>query len=346
MNIHDYAENRKCSLGRITDFTTGVNPLGPSNKAIYAARKEVGRLEVFPDEHTRYLKRYLCGLEKIGEDHIVFGAGSTALLNILLKAVAPRVIGMISPLSSRVERMVTKDGTRVMTLPQDGNPPASTDPARLCDFLGHVDLLLISRPHDMTGMVIPREGLTRLMGEADRLGKVLVIDEAYGDYVALDSPAGETVASHSTIVLRTFSLFHALAGLRLGYGVGSSRLIKEISDARPSLEVDALAPRAAIVSLKDTAYRMRTLKFIEDEKAYIGQKLSRLKGVNIIETPCNFLLLELQQEWENIRPLFLDRNILVEGFAGTDGKAYIKLPMGRHKANALFMRTLRRVTGG
>ena len=346
MNIHDYAENSKCSLGRITDFTTGVNPLGPSNKAVYAARKEIGRLEIFPDEHTRYLKRYLCGLEKIGKDHIVFGAGSTALLNILLKAVTPRLIGILSPLSSRVERMVTKDGTRIISFPPDGHPHAFIDPGKLCDFLRDVDLLLISRPHDMTGTVIPHESLSRLIGEADRLEKVLVIDEAYRDYTALDSPAGEAVASRSTVILRTFSLFHALAGLRLGYGVGSSGLIKKICDARPSLELDALAPRAAIVSLKDTAYRVRTLKFIEDEKAYVRQKLSRLKGVDLIDTPCNFLLLELQQEWETIRGFLLDRNILVNGFAGMDGKAYIRLPMGRHKANAFFMRTLRRITGG
>ena len=88
------------------------------------------------------------------------------------------------------------------------------------------------------------------------------------------------------------------------------------------------------------------MKFIEEEKKYFRQKLDGNKAVRLIDTPCNFVLLALHGDLEDIRKSFLERNILADGFSGREGTVYLRLPVKRHKANAFFMRTLRRITGG
>ena len=73
---YDYAENKGLSLRQVMDFTNSANLLGPSNKAKYAARKAIKNLEYFPDEKVRYLKRFICKREHVGEENIIFGHGS------------------------------------------------------------------------------------------------------------------------------------------------------------------------------------------------------------------------------------------------------------------------------
>ena len=346
MDIYEYAETRKLSLRQVLDFTTGINPLGPSNQAKHAIRKGIRGLDLFPDRNMRYLKRYLCTLEGIGEDRIVFGAGSTSLLHLLLRVVRPRKVGVLSPVSFAREEALLVHDVEIRRVPVEGGRPFSVDMGRLLDAMGETDMLIVSYPHEMTGAVISPDDLTHLIGEAARLNKVLVIDEAYRDYTALRSPIREAAESASALVLRTFSLYHALPGLRFGYAAGSQRLIEGMKAARPTGEVNGLAPHAAMLSLKDSGFRARSLRFIEDEKSYVKGKLVGIKGVEPVETLCNFLLLALRVEEEEIHTAFMERNVLIDTFAGAQGEAYIRLPLGTHKANAVFMRTLRRAAKG
>lgn len=343
VDIYEYAEGKKLSLRQVLDFTTGVNPLGPSNQAKHAVRKGARDMGLFPDRRVGYLTRYLCKLEDIAEDRIVFGTGSTHLLHLLLRIARPRKVAVLSPVSALREETLVGHDVEIRRVWVEGGRPFVVDVGKLLDAMGETDMLIVSYPHEVTGAVISPDDLTLLIREADRLGKVLVIDEAYRDYTVLNSPIRETAASAGAVVLRTFSLYHALGGLRLGYAAGSTRLIKEMQAARPTGEINGLAPHAAMRSLKDTGFKTRTLRFIEDEKSYVRGKLSTIKGVEAIDTPCNFLLLALHAEEEYLHAKFMERNILIDTFEGAPGGTYIRLPMGRHKDNAIFMRTLARI---
>jgi threonine-phosphate decarboxylase len=344
VDIHDHAYIGKMSLRRVEDFTTGVNPLGPSNKVRYVVRKKARSLDIFPDESMRYLKAYLSKLEGVAENRLVFGAGSTHLLALLLQIVKPGVVGVLSPCSTRLENSLRLHKTEIRPIPiMDEGDGFTADAEKLCELMGDVDMMILPHPHDVTGAIIPDEKLDLLIEESDRLGKVLVVDEAYRDYTPVASPLRRAVTSRSTIILRTFSLYHALAGLRLGYGVGSLRLVDELNITVPSSLVNGLAPQGAIVSLKDKGFRARTLKFIEEEKRYLREKLGDIRDIRLIDTPCNFVLLALRDDLESILHSFRKRNILADGFIGPHGTAYLRVPVKRHKSNAFFMRALRRI---
>jgi len=345
LDIHDYAGVNKISLRRINDFTTGVNPLGPSGQAKHAIRKIVRSLDIFPDESLRYLTEYLARTEGIDKDCLLFGAGSTHLLGVLLKAVGPAAVGVLSPIPERLEKILRLHDVEVKPVPVEAERGFSVDAGKLRELMGRVDMMILSRPHEITGAVIPDEEMGLLIAEADRLGKVLVIDEAYRDYTAVASPLRQAAASRSTVVLRTFSLYHALAGLRLGYGAGSPVLIEKMKRVLSSSPVNGLAPRAAMASLKDDGFRKRTLEFIKEEKTYFRKKLGGSEVISLIDTPCNFVLLSLQGDLDSLRKSFMERNILVDGFPGEEGVVYLRLPVKRHKADAFFMRTLLRITG-
>jgi len=341
MNIHDYAESKRLSLKQILDFTSGVNPLGPSNKAKNAIRKAIKYLEFPPDENIRHLKRYICKQGQIEENCIIFGQGSSPILHSLLRAIRPKTILLVSPVSKRYKETIEHHGIKIRLFPVDERNGFPINIEELVKDFETADMLILPNPHDMTGAVMPAEGLSRLVEAAEGTGRILVIDESYMDFISYKSPVTFVAESQNALILRTFSLFYALPGLPLGYGIGSHELIDRISDNLIPARINALASTAAMASLKDKGYRARTLKFIQDEKGYFTDKLKQVDGVKVFDTACNFLLLEIERQVPDLAALFLKRHIMIEAYSSESGGICLKAPVKRHKSNAKFIKTLK-----
>ena len=170
MDIHDYAESKRLSLRQILDFTSSVNPLGPSNKAKNAIRKSIKFLEFPPDEKIRYLKRYICKQERIDGGCIVFGQGSSSLLHSLLKATEPKTILLVSPVSKRYRDILNNYRMDIQLFPVEEKcpPQFSIDITGLIDRLKTVDMIILPNPHDVTGTIMPAENLGSLIEATEK----------------------------------------------------------------------------------------------------------------------------------------------------------------------------------
>ena len=84
--------------------------------------------------------------------------------------------------------------------------------------------------------------------------------------------------------------------LRLGYIIGPPGFVSLLETRLDPTWINSFAPCAAIASMKDKGYRRRTLLFIEGEKAYLRERLSRIKGVKCYVSPSNILVIRLQKE--------------------------------------------------
>jgi len=344
MNIHDYSESKGLSLRRVMDFTTGSNPLGPSNKAKHAIRKSIKNLDHYPDEKTRYLRRYICKKESIGDENIVFGHGSTHLIGAILQVVEPEAACIPSPFSYKTEDILNRYDVRIKPFPLNKESGFSLDIEKFLQSIEGADIVIISNPHNITGTVIPVEDIDYLIEAMDRINKIFIIDETYREFTELVSPVRHVVQSNNSLIMRTFSAFHALAGLRIGYMIGPARLIQKIRNVLGPPQINSIAPYAALASLRDTGYKKRTLKFIEQEKGYILRKLSDIQGLKVYDTPCNFLLLEIEKEGSsNFKDLFLKHNILIDEYVDEKNGYFIRLPVKRHKLNATFIKMLKKI---
>jgi threonine-phosphate decarboxylase len=346
MDIHDYAESKRLSLRQILDFTSSVNPLGPSNKAKNAIRKSIKFLEFPPDEKIRYLKRYICKQERIEEGCIVFGQGSSSLLHSLLKATEPKTILLVSPVSKRYRDILNNYRMDIQLFPVEEKcpPQFSIDITGLIDRLKTVDMIILPNPHDVTGTIMPAENLGSLIEATEKTGKILVIDERYMDFAPYRSFVKLVTESQNTLILRTFSVFHALKGLPLGYGAGSPALMKKLNDNLiPPPQGNALVYAAAIVSLKDKGHKTRTMKLVKEEKKYFIEKLKQIDGLQIFDTACNFLLLKIERQIPDLASLFIKYHIIIDEYSSESVNTYLKVPLKRHKLNAQFIKTLKNI---
>ncbi len=90
------------------------------------------------------------------------------------------------------------------------------------------DAAFVENPHTVSGTVISQEDIIKIADTADRLGINLFIDETYGEYTGMQSPAVHISNSAGTLIFRTFSTFFALGGLRIGYVIGPPGFISHI----------------------------------------------------------------------------------------------------------------------
>jgi threonine-phosphate decarboxylase len=341
MDIHDYAENRKLSHKQVMDFTTCVNPLGPSSKAKNMLRKNIKNLDLFADKKLRHLARFIVRNEKIHEDNIVFGQGSTDLLYAIFQAVKTKKVLIPSPVSQKFEEVISYSKVVLKRLPLEEKNHFSMNLEKILRAMKKVDTVIMPYPHDMAGTALAMDDLHVLIGEADKLGKTLILDESYRDFTALGSPVKEVIKSEKTIIVRTFSLFYALAGLPIGYAIGPAKTIENIQNCLFPGEMNALAMYAAIASLKDNLYKTRTTRFIDEEKGYFLKAFASIENLLYFDTPCPFFVLKIEKESKRLKDIFYRYRILIYDFFDEQGGYYLKVPIKKHKWNARFLKTLR-----
>lgn len=316
--------------------------MGPSRKAKNVLRKALRDIWARGDENVRRIERYLARTEGISEASILCGSGSTIMLRALLRVIEAKRILIPYPFSERHRVTMEGEGREIRTIALGGAPEFHLDVEEFCNAMEGCDLAIVPNPHDMTGSVVSPEDMTVVIQEAERAGVRLVVDEAYGDFIGRQSLAGQAARSRGTTVLRTFSTFHALAGLRLGYLVGPSELGSQIGSLLDPSAINSLAPVAALASLKDKAYQRRTLLAVEAEKAYLQERLARIAGIRCHVSPSNIVLARIQKDCEGLGKFLNNNGVHVETFVDGQGFSCVRIPVQKRRLNAYLVRILKR----
>jgi len=325
------------------DFTQGTNALGPSNKARNAIRRLVSHVAAFSPEQLNHLKGYIAGREGVDEACISFGCGSTAILNTVIGITQPKRILIPYPFSRRHGAALKKHNLESRIVSLNADEDFVLNIKEFCGAMNGCDAAMLPNPHDVAGSLISAEDIVRVVDEADKLGITLVIDETYADYTGSTPPFIRITNSRRVVILRTFSTFHTLGGLRLGYIIGPPGFVSLLETRLDPTWINSFAPCAAIASMKDKGYRRRTLLFIEGEKTYLRERLSRIKGVKCYVSPSNILVIRFHKEYEKLHDMFKRQHALIDAFTDDEGNTYIRFPIQTHRLNALFVRVLKRI---
>ena len=340
MNIYDFTDSEKISIRRILDFTSLVNPLGPSGKAKAAIRKAVKTVQLHPDEKLRFLRRHIAKIEGIGEKNILFVNGSSRVLTLLIGRPHIRSVASPAPFPPVLSHLSEEYALGAIAVPTHSEEGFVPDAESLIAVGSRVQVLVIPNPHTVTGAVLSSSLLESLIQTFKGPVPLIVIDESLSGFAGNESPVRQVVEGGNSLIVRSFSLFHGLAGLRLGYVIGREDLLRKIGGDMEPWPINTFAAPAALASLKDRGYQKRTLDFIKEEKIYLKGKLAKLDALSVTDTPCNFLLLRLATNLSEIASLFLKRNLLVNRFTDEAGREWLQVPVRRHKENALFLRAL------
>jgi len=283
---------RELGVREVIKFASNENALGPSPRAIAAAKAATEHMHHYADAGCVRLREALASRLGVTRAHVLPSCGSNEL--ILLACQAFLQPGdeavMHHPSFLMYPIAVRAFGGRAV---QVEGPDHGIDlEAMLAAVTPRTKLVFLCSPNNPTGDVITARQLDDFIDRLP-LDVTLVLDEAYHEFARdPDHPNGvERVLRHperAILVLRTFSKAHALASLRVGYGVMDPAITGVFDRIRQPFDVNGIAQAAAIASLEDPEQVPRTLAMTSSGMQQLTQGLTAL-GVRVRPSHGNFL---------------------------------------------------------
>lgn len=340
-NVHrllGYSYGEQPDTVDIIKLNTNENPY-PPGPAVHRALSgfDITDLRRYPAATAAPLRKALAQLHGVDPAQIVVThAGDEALRLAMTTFVTPgHAFGMTDPSYSLYPVLAAIQDARVVSIPHPEDWSLPDDLGSRLNAAG-AELTCIVNPHAPSGKLIPVAELAEL---AATLQGVLLIDEAYVDFVdpALHYSAVPLLERCDNVLLmRTFSKGYALAGLRLGYLMGSPSLIDPImSKTRDSYNIDAISQRLGLAAVTDQAYARSTWDRVRSERERQTSALRAL-GFEPVESQANFLLARVPAaaDAETLYRRLKADNILVRYFDHPRLEHSLRITIGTPEENA------------
>lgn len=313
------------------------NPYGCSEKVKKALAK-FSEYHIYPDPQQRRLRKALEEFTGYNASHIVAGAGSDELIDVIL-------------------RLFLEPGDSVINLaPTFGMYPFCTEICggriiqieRISDFSIDIPsleqvmekrtkVIFIASPNNPSGNTISEKDLEKILN----LGAIVVVDEAYAEF------SGHTIShmvrNHlNLIVLRTFSKWAGLAGLRIGYGIFPEIIARYIMKIKQPYNINAAAQVAALASLEDIDYLKNTISLILQERKRLWNELHTLPWIKPFPTEANFILCRvLEGSARDIHAHLKENGLLIRYFDTPLLQNYMRISVGKPEHTDILMDALK-----
>ena len=313
------------TVDRLIKLDGNENPYGCSPK-VKKALLEYPFYHIYPDSEQRELRQALQSYVGAPFESIIAGSGSDELIEFVMRLFidpGDRVINCV-PTFGMYQFSTDAWGGRVTTVPRNAN--FGVDIAEVKKAAGKgAKVIFVASPNNPSGNVTPREDILQLLD----LPTVVVLDEAY--YEFSQKTLVPLVRDHDNlIVLRTFSKWAGLAGLRVGYGVFPDKIAKHLLRIKPPYNVNAAAQVAALESLKDLDYLQSTVKAIVAERQRLFDKLAAFPKLRLWPSEANFILCSVvNHDAQSIYHELRRRGILIRYFNTPILKNYIRISVGK-----------------
>lgn len=329
----------------IIKLASNENPLGMSPKAKQAVADAINGIERYPDNFA--LTQALAERCGVNFAQIVLGNGSNDILELAARAfLAPGRSAVFSAYAFAVYPLATMAAGAecivAAATPDFGHDLAAIKAAIRPD----TKVVWLANPNNPTGTFLPYGDIEDFIASlpADVL---VVLDEAYNEYLP-HSDRFDTLAwvkqFPNVLVTRTFSKIYGLAGLRIGYGVGSQAVVDLLNRVRQPFNVNNLALAAAAAALNDHEFLNESFELNQRGMAQIVAGLQKL-GLEHIPSYGNFVTFKVEAATA-VNARLLKQGVIVRPLAGYKMPDYLRVTIGREHENARFLEALEKAIRG
>ena len=266
------------------------NPYGPTNETVRAIQslREIN-IHRYGDADQRRLRSAIAGHLSVEFDSIICGNGSDELIDLMFRLFINPGDNIVisSPTFGMYSFDASLHGAKVVDVPllddwqfdEEGLTKAAHD----------AKLVFIPSPNNPTGNTIPVHLVRKLL----ETGAVIVIDEAYIEFSKESSLAAEVKNIPNLVVLRTFSKWGGLAGLRIGYGIMHPELASICLQAKQPYNISVVAEAAALAALSDSATLDSQAEIISTERDRMSVEIAKTEWMSPWPSDASFILFHL-----------------------------------------------------
>ncbi|MBI5860507.1 MAG: histidinol-phosphate aminotransferase family protein, partial [Nitrosarchaeum sp.] len=239
----------------ILDFSSNISPIGTSSLVRKTIKNQLDTVQIYPDSESTQLRKNLQHYIKIPHSQIVIGNGATEIIYNFCQAFLSNKTSVLIPIPTfgEYESAAKLSGAKVlffktMNLEKDTDDFISKLPNNGCIF--------ICNPNNPTGNLISKKTLQKIILSANKKKTLVFIDECFIELVPdHDESIINLIKKYNNLfVLRSLTKSFALAGLRIGYGIGSKQTISILNKIKIPWNVSGLAQQAASAALLHSFY--------------------------------------------------------------------------------------------
>jgi histidinol-phosphate aminotransferase len=323
----------------IVKLDANENNYGPSPKVAEALKNFIG-YHIYPDAAQTELRGLLSKYSGMPADQIVAGSGSDQLIDLLIKLFAgpdDEIVNM-PPTFAMYRFYADLNGAKIVEVP------------RKADF--HIDALAVKRainpktkliflanPNNPTGTMTAQDDIKLLA----QTGLPLVVDEAYYEFTG-ESALPLMPEYPNIMVLRTFSKWSGLAGLRAGYGVFPLQIANYLHGVRDPYNVNVAAVAAVRASFQDMDFLMENVKKIVFERERLFKELGKLPWLKAYPSSSNFILCDvINGHAKELQRLLEEKGILVRYYSEERLKNCIRFSVGKPQEDDSLLAALKEI---
>ncbi len=321
---------------RWVKLNTNESPLPPSPRVIEAIKDAANEsLRLYPSPTARPAREAIARKFGIDPSHVTVGNGGDEMIELCFRAFAGAgdavafptpTYPLFEPLCRIHETVASRHATE---LPWELPVSLGADPA---------PLKFIVNPNSPTGALFDRPVVEQAVAASSG---VVAIDEAYVDF-APQSCLPLLERYDNVLLLRTFSKSYALAGMRIGFALGSEELIESLDAVKDSYNLDRLAIVAAVAAIADEEHH----RHLVDEVVRNREELARaLEGLNfeVVPSATNFVFARPPRPASEVVSALRERRILVRHYDREPIAGWIRVTVGTREQQQELMAALEEI---
>ena len=331
------AEKAKVALEDVIKLDGNENLYGCSPR-VKKALAEYRYYNIYPDATQTELRRMLQGYAGVGAEYLVAGNGSDQLIDLVFRLfVGPgdEVINCIPTFD--IFRFTTSlCNGRLVEVLRDGDYRVNVGAVKKA-ITKKTKLIVLANPNNPTGTPVPKADVLELVDT----GVPLLADEAYVEF------SGETVTQlvpeyQNLMVLRTFSKWGGLAGLRIGFGVFPIKIAEYLMRIKLPFTINAAAVVAVRETLADIDYMLSNVRAIVNERERVYSELQKLGWLQPFPSKANFIFCHvLNGKASKIQQELQDKGILIRYFDLPLLQNSLRIGIGKPEHNEAVLRALK-----
>lgn len=322
-------------------LASNENPLGPSPKAMEAARRALGEANWYPDGGSKRLREVLAKRSGVRFEEVFVGLGSSEIIDLASRVLLrPGLDGITSEGSFTLFAIAIRASggnliqTRMKNFAFDLEAIAAA-------VTPQTRVIYIANPNNPTGTAFGAEEFAAFLKKVP--GDVLVVmDEAYREYAErtdLPNAPGLFREYNNILTLRTFSKVYGLAGLRIGYGIGHPTLVAEMNKLRTPFNVTSVGQAAALAALDDAEHVRRSVEANRAERRRLFLELTKLQ-LSPVPSETNFLFVPLGPYAKALCEELLKEGVIVRPMGWMGFPEAIRISVGSPAENTKLLAAL------
>jgi histidinol-phosphate aminotransferase len=338
------------SPDQIVKLDANENPYG----ILPAVREALAKMDfphIYPDPESRVLRKSLAQFTGVDEEYLLAGSGADELLDLLMRVIlepndcilsCPPTFGMY-PFDAEL------NAARCIEIPRRADFSLDMDSICKAVEIHQPKLLFIASPNNPDGSVLDAEILDALL----ELPTLVILDEAYIEFAGKNLGASlsrirEVSSRENLVVLRTFSKWAGLAGLRIGYGAFPLWLMPVLWKSKQPYNVNVAASVAAQVSLEHVDELAKTVELLKNERTRLLAALQEISFLKPYPTQSNFILCQVigKDAAELKTQLAQKYGVFIRYFNKPGLRDHIRISVGRPQDTDVLLSALKGLENG